>query len=62
MIHTSNFGVDGYPSKEDLFGQISLSMNAMYFFCLRWSINLGMIIESGINFCKTILRFNELII
>ena len=32
IIHTSNFEVDGYSSKEDLFGQISLSMNAMYVF------------------------------
>ena len=38
--YARNLEVDRCPSKENLFGQSALSMNATYIiFSLRWSIN-----------------------
>ena len=44
--------VDGCPSKENLFGQSALSMNATYIVFLWGDLQIhGIIIASGMNFC-----------
>ena len=58
----SNFEVDGYQLKENLFGQAVLQMNAMYIIFPWGDIRVHkMITACAINFYNSVLRLNELI-
>ena len=54
--------VDGRPSKENLFGQSALLMNATYIIFLYGDLLIyGIIIASGITSYNSAIKLNELI-